>query len=126
MGFWIKEWRSFQAAFQGFRWAWREAHVRFHALMTVVVTVLAVYLKVSRIDWMLLILCIGLVWCAEMVNTALEMILDLLHPEEHPLVGKAKDLAAGAVLCCSITAAVVGLVLFYPYLSTWWTDVLHW
>ena len=61
-------------------------------------------------------LCIGLVIAAELVNSAIERVVDLASPEQHPLAGQAKDLAAGAVLVCAMAAVIVGILVFLPYL----------
>ena len=67
-------------------------------------------------EWMAVVLAIGLVWVAEALNTAIEYVADLAHPDEHPEVKKLKDLAAAAVLFASIAALVVGLIVFLPRL----------
>lgn len=66
-------------------------------------------------EWCLLAGCIGLVFTAEIFNTAIETLTNLVSPEWHNLAGKTKDLAAGAVLAASITAAIVGSIVFLPY-----------
>lgn len=86
-----------------------------HAIATVAVIVAGLVLDISRGDWCWLIAAIGLVWSAEGINTALEQLADAVHPEEHPGVGRAKDVAAGAVLAAAITAAVIGTIVFWPY-----------
>ncbi len=86
-----------------------------HAAATVAVIVAALSLDVTRSDWCWLIAAIGLVWSAEGINTALEQLADAVHPDEHPLVGQAKDAAAGAVLAAAVTAAVIGIIVFWPY-----------
>ena len=64
----------------------------------------------ALIWWALILLCIGMVLAAELANTALETLIDHLHPQIHPEVGKAKDIMAGMVLTLSIAAALVGLL----------------
>jgi diacylglycerol kinase (ATP) len=66
---------------------------------------------------MLVVLCIGMVVAAELVNTAIESVVDLVSPERHPLAAQAKDVAAAAVLVCAVAAAIVGLIIFIPYLT---------
>jgi len=82
-----------------------------------VVVALGWWLGVSWLEWVALTLAIALVMGAEALNTALEYVVDLASPEWHPLARDAKDVAAGAVLLCSVGAAVVGLVVFVPYLK---------
>jgi diacylglycerol kinase len=68
-------------------------------------------------EWVALVICIVLVLALEAVNTALEYLTDLVSPEYHPLAGKAKDVAAAAVLIAAIGAVWVGILIFMPYLS---------
>ena len=77
-----------------------------------------VLLDVSRGDWCWLVLAISLVFAAECMNTALESLADAAAGDPHPLVGRAKDAAAGAVLCTAVGAALIGLlVLGHPLLA---------
>lgn len=89
--------------------------MHLHVLASVLVFVMAFWFEVTRTEWCILVFCVGLVWMAEIFNTAIETLTNLVSPEPHPLAGKAKDLAAGAVLMASVTAAVIGLIVFVPY-----------
>lgn len=91
-----------------------EFHMQAHAVATVVVVGLGFYYQLSSIEWALVALAIAGVWAAELFNTALEALTDLVSPGFHPLAGKAKDIAAGAVLLAAIGALVVGLLVFGP------------
>lgn len=95
----------------------REPHARFHLLATVGVFGLAAWLQVSRGDWQALVLTVALVWLAEGLNTALEHLCDAVVPEYHPLIGRAKDVAAGAVLISAAFALVMAGLVFTPYFS---------
>lgn len=109
--------RSFGHAFRGLGYVLRtQPHARLHALATLLVLGAGCWLDISRGEWLLLALAIGLVWMAEAFNTALETLADAVHPERHPLVGRAKDVAAAAVLLSALAAAVVGLWIFIPRL----------
>jgi diacylglycerol kinase (ATP) len=77
-------------------------------------------LGLERWEWCVLAGATGLVWVAECLNTALEALADLASPGEHPLAGRAKDIAAGAVLCASATAVIVGCLVFGPKLVARW------
>jgi diacylglycerol kinase (ATP) len=88
-----------------------------HAAVTVVVLVTALTLRVSAADWCWIILAISIVWTAEALNTAFEFLADAASPEFHPLVRDAKDVAAGAVLITAIAAAIIGAVIFWPYVT---------
>lgn len=110
--------RSFGYAIAGIGTLIRtQANARIHLLATVVVVTLGFVLEVSRGEWCALLLAGGMVWLAEGMNTALEFLVDLVSPEHHPLAGKAKDVAAGAVLLAALFAAAVGLLIFLPRIS---------
>ncbi len=107
--------RSFRYAFRGIRCILRTQHNAWlHALATAGVVVAGMALRVSGTEWCLLILAMTAVWAAEGLNTALEQLSDAVSPQDHPLVGEAKDAAAGAVLLSAIGAAVIGLIVFGP------------
>lgn len=93
-----------------------EVHLWFHAAATVVVVGLGLYLGLARWEWVAVSLAVGAVWCAELVNTAIEAVVNLVSPDYHPLAGRAKDVAAGAVLVVALAALVVGVLVFGPYL----------
>ncbi|MDR0977086.1 MAG: diacylglycerol kinase family protein [Prevotellaceae bacterium] len=109
---------------KSFRYAWcglkecarKEQNMCFHLVAAVLVVAVGAAFRITRTEWMLAVLCIGLVVAAELVNTAIESVVDLASPERHPLAARAKDVAAAAVLVCAVTAAVVGLIIFVPYL----------
>ncbi|WP_375416886.1 diacylglycerol kinase family protein [uncultured Hymenobacter sp.] len=104
---------SFQYAWRGVLAALRsELHLRFHAGATVLVVGLGFYLELSHVEWALVALAIAGVWSAELFNTAIEALTDLVSPAYHPLAGKAKDVAAAGVLLAAAGAAVVGLIVF--------------
>ena len=107
---------SFGYAFRGVVAALRsEIHLQFHALATVVVAGLGFYFQLSALEWALVALAVGLVWSLELANTAVEAVVNLVSPEYHPLAGRAKDVAAGAVLVGAIAALVVGVLVFWPH-----------
>ncbi|MGM0443630.1 MAG: diacylglycerol kinase family protein [Fibrobacterota bacterium] len=87
-----------------------------HAAATVVVTAAGVLAGISPGEWIAVVICFSMVWTAEALNTAMEFLCDAALPEFHPLVEKAKDVAAGAVFISAIAAAVVGGIIFLPYL----------
>ncbi len=107
---------SFGHAFRGVAAAWRsELHLRFHALAAVAVVGLGFYYGLARLEWALVALAVAGVWTAELVNTAVEALTDLASPHYHALAGKAKDVAAGAVLLAALGALVVGALVFGPH-----------
>ena len=108
--------KSFGYAFHGLATLLREQHnARIHLLATVCVVIAGVWLDVSTRDWQVLLLAVTLVWVAEALNSALEYLCDALVPEQNPLIGKAKDVAAAGVLLCAGFAVVVGLLVIVPY-----------
>ena len=108
---------SFGHAFRGVGAALRsELHLQFHAAATVAVLGLGFYFHLSFTEWALVAAAIACVWSAELVNTAIETITNLVSPGYHPLAGKAKDVAAGAVLLAALGAVAVGGLVFGPKL----------
>lgn len=91
-----------------------QPNARIHLLATVLVIAAGFYFELSKIEWCLVALAITIVFAAEAFNTALEHLTDLVSPDFHPLAGKAKDVAAGAVLIVSIGALAVGALVFLP------------
>lgn len=94
----------------------RQRHARFHALAGIATVLLGFLLHVSRLEWAALLICIGLVFAAESLNTAIEELADALHPGTHPGIGRAKDVAAAGVLFTAIIAAMIGALIFLPKL----------
>ena len=113
-----KQLRSFGYAWKGIRCCiGKEQNLSFHLIATVVTVIAGFLLEITRIDWMIVILCIGVVIAAELFNSAIEKLVDLVSPERHPIAGQVKDIAAGAVLVCAATAAIIGLIVFIRYLT---------
>jgi len=118
-----KRLQSFVYAFKGIRYALGNEHnVWIHTLAACLVILAALYFNIERWEWCFLALSIGMVFCAELLNTSIEILIDLLHPEQHPKVGLLKDVAAGGVLCAAIGAAAVGLLIFGPRILNLITD----
>ena len=102
-----------------------ERHARFHAAMAVLVVLAAAALRVTAVEWALLVLCVGVVVAAEGFNTALEAFLDRQVPHVDPVVGGCKDMAAGAVLAVSLAAAAVGVIVFLPRVLSLFATLRH-
>lgn len=94
-----------------------ENNARIHLLASIVVISAGIYVELSAYEWLWIALAIALVWILEAINTAIEALVDLASPDFHPLAGKAKDIAAAAVLIASIFAVIVGIIIFFPKLS---------
>lgn len=107
--------RSFVYAFKGIFYMMRTQHNFWIQMVIGILTiVLGFVLKISLMEWCLVILSIGMVLGAETFNSAVEALTDLVHPDHDPKAGLVKDLAAGAVLITAIVAAAVGLMIFIP------------
>ncbi|MET1078127.1 MAG: diacylglycerol kinase family protein [Pseudomonas sp.] len=107
--------RSLGHALAGLRLLMGQQNAWIHAVASLAVVAAGAAFRVSALEWCLLILAIMAVWVAEALNTAVEQLCDLVSPEFHPLVKKAKDVAAAAVLCSALGAVAIGLVVFLPY-----------
>ena len=92
-----------------------EHNAWIHLLATVVVIFLGCFYAVTSSDWMFLIIAITLVWMAEGMNTAIERLADAVSQDQHPLIGQAKDVAAGAVLLAAFGAVIIACLVLYPY-----------
>lgn len=107
--------QSFVYAGRGIRLVFSsEANMKIHVSVAFVVVICGVDFQISVFEWIACLLCIGLVFSTEMINTAIENVVDLVSPDPHELAGKAKDIAAGAVLICAIISVIVGLLIFVP------------
>lgn len=92
-----------------------ERNMRIHVIAGLVVIVVAGVLDVPRIEYMILILTIGMMFVAELINTAFEEVVNLITEEYHPLAGTVKNIAAGAVLIAALTALGIGYIVFRDY-----------
>lgn len=108
--------KSFQYAFKGLKVVVSERNFKLHLLSALACITLGYALKVSPGEWCLLLLCIGGVMALEIMNTAMEKLVDLVSPEWNEVAGKVKDLAAASVLIFSIASLIIGLIIFVPYL----------
>ena len=109
---------TFKYAFRGLVAALKEEpNLKFHFLIAILVIIISFYLKISKSDWITIILVIGFVIAIELTNTAIEAVVDKFVDIEHPGAKLAKDISAGAVLVTAIAAALVGIIIFMPYLK---------
>lgn len=114
---WItKVLRSFRYALDGLKYTFvTQRNMRIHFLIAISVLLLSLYLPLTKMEVFALFICITLVLFAELINTVMETIVDMVTEEYHPLAKIAKDVAAGAVLLTAGLAVIVGFSLFYPY-----------
>ena len=106
---------SFSFALNGIKISLRQRNMKIHVACALLVIALGFYFKITTTDWCILLLCIGVVIALEIINTAIEHVVDLVSPNYNELAGKVKDLAAGAVLVVAIISAIVGCVIFWNY-----------
>lgn len=112
-----KQIRSFGYAWKGIRQCvGREQNLGTHLVVTAAVIAAGILFGITRTEWMIIVLCIGVVIAAELFNTAIEKLVDLVSPEWNAVAGLVKDIAAGAVLVCAVASAVIGGIIFIPYL----------
>jgi diacylglycerol kinase len=109
--------RSFRYAFSGWWFVIRtQKNAWIHAVISVIVIVLALWLQVSLQDMAVLVLTIAVVWTAEFLNTAVEAVVDLASPQIHPLAKIGKDVGAAAVLIAALASIIIGLLIMGPAL----------
>jgi diacylglycerol kinase (ATP) len=107
--------KSFVYAFSGILTVIKEErNMKIHLAAALMVSAAGALLHISRTEWLICLVLFALVMSLEIVNTAVESVVDLVTDQEHPLAGRAKDAAAGAVLLSACAAAVIGLIIFVP------------
>ena len=127
-------WRSFGYAVRGVSECVKERNFRFHLVAAVYVPHLARYFIHTPTMWAVLFITIGTVIAAEMVNTAVERLTDLVCPDRHPVAGAVKDITAGAVLIAAFAALCVAvyvfgntdgwIALYHSWRNEWWRPLL--
>jgi len=109
-----KMWRSFDHAFNGVIYAAKtQSNMRVHLVLAALVLIATLVLRLERIYVIAIVVVVAMVLALELLNTAVEAVVDLLTVAHHPLAKTAKDAAAGAVLVASLAAVVVGYLAFY-------------
>lgn len=110
---------SFVFAARGIRTAVSgQRHMKFHLGSAFLVLALGAWVDLASTDWALVLLAIGMVISAELFNSAVEGLVDLLEPRFQPAAGKVKDIAAGGVLVAAVSALVIGIIVFIKYLPS--------
>jgi len=106
---------SFKYAIEGIASSLKtERNLKIHITMMCLVIIAGMIFKISRIEWCICLILFGLVLSAELFNTAIETVVNLVMPEYHELAKKAKDISAGGVLILAIISAILGVMLFLP------------
>ena len=106
---------SFANAFRGlFVYIRQEHNAWIHCIIAVLVVIAGILFRISLTEWVAVVFAIGLVLAAEAFNSSIERISDVVQPEKDERIRDVKDISAGAVLLCAITAAVIGVIVFLP------------
>ena len=109
---------SFKYASRGLSYVMRsQKNAWIHTVVMLAVIALSFWLQLTRMEWVAILLVIGMVWTAEFINTSLESIVDMASPERHPLAQVGKDVAAAAVLFAALIAVIVGILVLGPHLQ---------
>jgi diacylglycerol kinase len=107
--------RSFSYAISGIAYAFRsQFNMRFHVFTAVLVLTASVWFRISPVEWCIILLCISSVFAAELLNTSIELNVDIASPGRNEKAGHAKDLAAAAVLVVCVVSAIIGIIVFLP------------
>ncbi len=109
--------KSFSYAFRGLLLLFKEQHnARIHFVVALLVIAAGFFFDIKPTEWLLVVISIVMVLGAELINSAIEYLCDVVSKEYHPGIRDAKDIAAGAVLIISIGAAITGGIIFIPYI----------
>lgn len=108
--------KSFIYAFNGIKLSLQQRNMKVHVSCALLAIACGFILKINTAEWCMILICIGIVLALETINTAIESFVDLIEPNHHPIAGKIKDLAAGAVLIFSIVSALIAIMIFGKYI----------
>lgn len=114
-----QRWLSFRFAFQGWKVVLQtQPNARIHLVVSLIAILLGFLLKISLAEWAIIVLTIAFVWVAELINTSIEAVVDMVSPQPHPKAKIAKDIGAGAVLFSAIISVIIGLLIFGSHILT--------
>jgi undecaprenol kinase len=109
--------KSFSYSIEGLKYAYKyEQSMMIHVIATILVIGANIFFQVSGMEWLITILAIGMVLSAELINSAIEAVVDLITLEEHPLAKIAKDCSSAATFVLACMAALIGIVVYVPYI----------
>lgn len=107
--------KSFGFAIKGIQYVFAsEANIKIHLIVSLLVVICGFIFNISITEWLLCLLCMSIVIGMEMMNTAIENLVDLVSPEKNKTAGLVKDIAAGAVLITVVFSVIIGLIIFVP------------
>lgn len=108
---------SFRYAFNGLKTLFTQEHnARIHFVIAILTIAIGMVLNISPIEWLIILILIALVFCLEIINTAIEYLCNFISPEWHKAVKDIKDLSAAAVLVAAIISIICGIIIFAPKL----------
>lgn len=111
---------SCRYAWAGVCYLWKnELSFRIHFVVGALAIAAGVVLRINLLEWVAIAICITIVMAAEAFNTAFELLADALHPERNEMIGRAKDICAGAVLLVALAALATGLIIYLPKVLAW-------
>ncbi|MDF2447890.1 MAG: diacylglycerol kinase family protein [Bacteroidota bacterium] len=111
-----KFFKSFTYAANGLKVSLWQRNMKVMVFCAIVAVAVGFTLHICLLDWCIILLCIGVALAFEVMNTAIELLVDLVEPELHPMAGRIKDLSAGAVLLFSVISAIIGILIFGKYI----------
>jgi diacylglycerol kinase len=118
-------WQSILTAAKGIKTILvTQKNARIHAIFTLAVILIGFIFQINRLEWVCLLLVVGLVWTAECLNTAIEVVVDIISPEDHPAAKICKDVSAAGVLIAVIISILVGILIFGPPLWRWLSKIM--
>ena len=116
----VNRFKSFTYAWSGIKELLRTEHNTWiHLFLTIIAVILALVFNIAIGEWTALIICMTMVWTAEIFNTCIEKLLDFISTDRHPQIKNIKDMAAAAVLIASWAAIIVGAIIFIPKIFVW-------
>lgn len=115
----------FVAAFDGLIFVFKnERNIKIHLLAFIGAVLFGFLFQINQMEWIAILLCSLIVFVSEIINTAIEKLCDYVHPEMHSDIRKIKDLSASAVLLSAFISVVIGIVVFGPYLTKTFCDLI--
>jgi diacylglycerol kinase len=116
---------SLMNAIDGLRYLLKtQNNIRIHIIATSLAIAVGILLKISVIEWAILLVVISLVWIVEAINTVFERLFDLLDENYNPIIKIGKDVSATSVLMCALLSVIVGLLIFIPHLIIFFLSIL--
>ena len=116
----VNRFKSFTYAWSGIKELLRTEHNTWvHLVLTILAVILGFVFNIAIGEWTALIICMTMVWIAEIFNTCIEKLLDFISTDRHPQIKNIKDMAAAAVLIASWAAIIVGAIVFIPKIFVW-------